>query len=74
MHATGAQYEDDVNDHELAAGVTVDAGVRFELRDRVHLGLIAQNLLDRRLEVAHTTVLTLGPPRTVMLRLGWTTR
>lgn len=74
LHATGAQYEDDVNDHELAAGVTVDAGVRFELRDRVHLGLIAQNLLDRRLQVAHTTVLTLGPPRTVMLRLGWTTR
>jgi len=74
VHVTGAQYEDDRNDRKLAPGVTVDTGARFELRDGVHIDLIAQNLLDRRIEVARSTVLTLGPPRTVMLRLGWTPR
>ncbi len=71
VQTTGAQFEDDRNERRLGTAVTLDTGLRVEVSEDWHLGLMAQNLLDRRLEVARTPVLALGPPRTLMLRVGW---
>ncbi len=73
VHATGEQFEDDRNEIALASGITLDAGVRWALRPGWEVALTAQNVLNRRVEVARTSVLALGPPRTLALQLAWET-
>lgn len=69
VHATGRQFEDDLNSLSLASGATVDVAVDWPLGAGVSLGLQAQNLLDSRLEVARTPVLVIGPPRGLAIGL-----
>lgn len=74
LQATGRQYEDDRNTLELAPGATLDASGSWPVAEGLALSLRADNLLDRRLEVARTPILSLGPPRTLRVGLEWISR
>lgn len=74
VHATGRQFEDDLNQLTLASGATVDLALDWPLPwlpdRRLSLGLYAQNLLGARLQVARTPTLVLGPPRSLSVGLA----
>ena len=78
VHVTGEQFEDDRNELPLRAAATVDLGFDLPLGDQLRLGVQAQNLFDKRVEVGRTSVLLLGPPATLVatlsLRLDGSTR
>ena len=64
-HFTGDQFEDDRNRLLLASGNALDAAFDWHLSDQLTLGLRAQNLLNARLEVRRTSILLVGPPRSL---------
>ncbi len=64
----GRQFDDDQNQLPLAGYFTLDARASRAFGHGLSLFLAGENLLDRRVEVARTPALTLGPPR--LLRLG----
>lgn len=72
LHATGRQYEDDLNLLALRAGATLDAAIEVPTSASTRITLHAQNLFDERLQVGRTPILALGPPRAVALSLAWT--
>ncbi len=69
LHLTGEQFEDDLNFRPLASGSSLDAAFDWHFSDQLTMGVRAQNLLDERLEVGRTSVLLLGPPRSLSVTL-----
>ena len=65
LHVAGDQFEDDRNQLLLASGSSLDASLDWHLSEQLSLGLRGQNLLDEPLEVRRTSVLLLGPPRSL---------
>ncbi|HJO04699.1 MAG TPA: TonB-dependent receptor [Acidobacteriota bacterium] len=65
LHVTGDQFEDDLNALPLASGSSLDAALDWHVSDQLTLGLRGQNLLDERLEVRRTSILLVGPPRSL---------
>ncbi len=63
------QFDDDLNQLPLRPYDVTDLSLNFALQTGTALLLVAENLFDRRVEVAATPVTTLGPPRS--LRLGF---
>jgi outer membrane receptor protein involved in Fe transport len=59
------QFDDDVNQFPLRSYVVADAFASYTLAPRVALTLAAENVFNRRVETAATTVITLGQPRTI---------
>ena len=79
MHATIAllgrwsamQFDDDLNQLLLRSYAVADLFVSMPVRDAISVTLSAENLLDRRIEVSATPVITLNAPRTVRIGLRY---
>jgi outer membrane receptor protein involved in Fe transport len=57
-------FDDDLNTLPLASAFTLDGRVSLRISEALEAFLAGENLLDERVEVARTPVLTVGPPRT----------
>ena len=64
----GEQFDDDLNVFLLRRYFTLDALVAYPLRPGVEIFGAAENLLNQRIDVGRTPVLTVGPP--VLVRAG----
>ncbi len=63
----GGQFEDDTNSRRLASAFTLDAGVGYNLGEKLRLELRAENLFDARVEAAIGSdgVIERATPRTI---------
>ncbi len=69
-----AQFEDDLNQLNLASYVVFDVGLSRPLSDELEVFLSAQNLLDHEYAVGRTPIERLGDPRLVQAGIRWRMR
>jgi vitamin B12 transporter len=72
----GGQFEDDLNRLPMDDAITVDALLKYQLVDGVHLRLAAENLFNARVvaAVSNTGVIERTMPRSLMLGLRFDIR
>jgi outer membrane receptor protein involved in Fe transport len=64
----GKQFDDDLNQFPLNGFFTADAYLSRRIRRGIEVYGAAENIFDRRYQVARTPIVQLGPP--VMARAG----
>jgi outer membrane receptor protein involved in Fe transport len=67
----GRQFDDDANQFPLAGYPWLGAQLSHDFGEHMQAFVAAENLLNRRYEVARTPTLTVGPPVIAMIGLRW---
>ena len=62
---SGQQFDDDANTFRLSGFFALNASASHTFHDRYEVFAAGENLLDRRIQVGRTPVLTLGQPQSV---------
>ncbi len=70
IRSVGAQFDDDRNVFKLAAATQVDMRVSAQVR-HLEFALVVENLLDARVEVGRTPLVTLAPSRAARVSAIW---
>ncbi len=70
IRSVGAQFDDDRNVFRLAAATQVDMRVAAQVR-QFELSMVVENLLDARVEVGRTPLVTLAPSRALRVNATW---
>ena len=70
IRSVGAQFDDDRNVFEMARATQVDMRVAAQVR-QIELSMVVENLLDARVEVGRTPLVTLAPSRAFRVNATW---
>ena len=63
----GLQYDDDLNQFELASFSVVDVSASQAIRDGLHVFAAVENLMDANYDAGRTPVRTIGWPRSIRI-------